>query len=245
MPKTTPVGFILTKDRLVTIRFEPLTSFILFADEFAEPDSAYKGGVGAFVGLIDAVVDRAADVLEEVGGELDQISQNVFCGKNCALTTPKRPAREAAGLRETLRRIGYNGDLSSKIRDSLLGIGRIVSYVTGLGTEWFPEELHAHLEAQRHDIVSLSDYEAHLMNKVQLLLDATMGLISIEQNTIIKVLTVVSVVGVPPTLIASMYGMNFHFMPELSWSWGYPYALVLIVLSAIAPYVWFKAKGWL
>jgi magnesium transporter len=157
----------------------------------------------------------------------------------------QKPAREAASLRETLRKIGYNGDLTSKIRDSLLGVGRIVSYVEGMGSEWIPFEGKAHLDTQHRDIASLSDYDLHLMNKVQLLLDATIGLISIEQNSTIKVLTVVSVVGVPPTLVASLYGMNFHYMPELSWTFGYPFGLALIALSAIVPLAWFKLRGWL
>jgi len=144
-----------------------------------------------------------------------------------------------------LRRVGRCGDLASKIRDSLLGIGRIVPYVTGMAADWLPGEVKPHLRTLHQDIVSLTDYDHHLTNKVQLLLDATLGLINTEQNNIIKVLTVVSVVGVPPTLVASMYGMNFHVMPELSWSWGYPYGLALIVLSAVGPLVWFKLRGWL
>ena len=153
------------------------------------------------------------------------------------------PAREAADLRAILRRVGAGGDLVSKIRDSLLGLARIVPYVA-----W--RRLAARcrasrrLETMRHDIISLNDYDAHLVNKVQLLLDATLGLINVEQNDIIKVLTVVSVVGVPPTLVASMYGMNFKYMPELAWSWGYPYGLALIALSAVAPLLWFKWRGW-
>jgi magnesium transporter len=88
-------------------------------------------------------------------------------------------------------------------------------------------------------------YDAHIVNKVQLLLDATLCLINVEQNNIIKVLTIVSVVGIPPTLIASMYGMNFKGMPEYDWSWGYPYGLALIALSAILPLAWFKWRGWI
>ena len=101
------------------------------------------------------------------------------------------------------------------------------------------------LETLAADIRSLTDYDAHLSNKVQFLLDATLGLISIEQANIIKVLTVVSVVGVPPTFFASMYGMNFKYMPELDWVWGYPYALTLILISAVAPLLWFRRRGWL
>ena len=244
MPETTPVGFILTKNILITVRFAQLTAFATFADDYADDETAYTGGVGVFVGLIDAIIDRAADVLEEVGSELDRVSLGVFSGDENTLSSRLPPGREAQNLRNILRQIGRNGDLSSKIRDSLLGLGRIVSYVAGRGTEWFSAELRAHLETQKQDINSLSDYDIHLTNKVQLLLDATMGLINIEQNNIIKVLTVVSVVGVPPTLVASMYGMNFHNMPEYSWAFGYPYVLILIALSAILPLLWFKVRGW-
>jgi magnesium transporter len=240
MPYGTPVGFIVTKDRLVTIRFAPLTAFASFADEYRGAD-----GVEAFVGLIDAIVDRAADVMENVGTDLDQLSQRIFGGESKTMAMKLPPAKETTSLRDILRRIGRNGDLSSKIRDSLLGVGRIVSFVNGLGTEWISAEQHQRLETQKQDIASLADYENHLANKVQLLLDATMGLINIEQNNIIKVLTIVSVVGVPPTLIASMYGMNFQHMPELSWSWGYEYGLALIFLSAVLPILWFKKRGWL
>lgn len=245
MPETTSVGFILTKSLFVTVRFAPLAAFTSFEAEYNKADTAYSGNVGAFVGLMNAIVDRCADVLEEVGSELDQISQGIFGEKDKVFSKSQPPARESASLRETLRRIGYNGDLSSKIRNSLLGIGRIISYVNDMGAEWVPVKLKAHLKTQFHDIASLSDYDVHLMNKVQLLLDATMGLINIEQNNIIKVLTVVSVVGVPPTLVASIYGMNFRHMPELDWSWGYPYGLAIIALSAIAPLVWFRVRGWL
>jgi magnesium transporter len=235
----TPVGFIVTKDRLVTIRFANLTAFASFAQE-------YKGtnGLDAFIGLIDAMIDRAADVLENIGADLDDLSKHIFIGEDSALTRLP-PARETSVLRNILRRIGRNGDLASKIRDSLLGIGRIVSYVSGMGQDWISADLHAHLETQKQDIASLADYDAHLTNKVQLLLDATMGLINIEQNNIIKVLTIVSVVGVPPTLIASMYGMNFHNMPEYNWAWGYQWGLFLIVFTAALPLLWFKKRGWL
>ena len=100
------------------------------------------------------------------------------------------------------------------------------------------------LKAVRQDIASLNDYEAHLANKVQFLLDAVLGFITISQNDIFKVLTIVSVVGIPPTLIASMYGMNFHFMPEYSWNLGYEYVLGLIAASIILPVAWFKWRGW-
>src|ERR1700730_16180578 len=149
-----------------------------------------------------------------------------------------------ADLRVILRRVGHNGDLTSKIRDSLLGIARIVPFVLTLAADWLPHEVKPRLETLHQDIASLNDYDAHLLNKVQLLLDGTLGLINIDQNNIIKVLTIVSVVGVPPTLVASMYGMNFKHMPELDWACGYPYGIALIAVSAILPLLWFKWRGW-
>ncbi len=245
VPKITPIGFILTRELFVTIRYAPLTAFAFFEEEFADEENDYIGSTGAFVGLVTAIVDRAADLLENVEAELNQISQGIFYSRENEPALIKGSARASASLRETLRRIGHHGDLSSKIRDSLLGIGRIVSYVGEMGADWFSDELRIRLKTQHHDVESLSDYDRHLMGKVQLLLDATMGLINIEQNNIIKVLTVASVVGIPPTLIASMYGMNFNNMPELHWAWGYPFGLVLILLSGIVPVVWFKVRGWL
>jgi magnesium transporter len=235
-PRSTPVGFVLTPERLITVRFEPLAAFDTFV-KMARGSSAE-----IFVGLVEVIVDRIADVLEQIAVELDLLSHRLFRSGPVDGGRHRAPAREAADLRAILRRVGGGGDLVSKIRDSLLGLARIVPYVGAAG--WLPDACKLRLETIRHDIASLSDYDAHLVNKVQLLLDATLGLINVEQNDIIKVLTVVSVVGVPPTLIASMYGMNFKYMPELAWSWGYPYGLALIAFSAVAPLLWFKWRGW-
>ncbi len=194
---------------------------------------------------MDAISDRLADVLENIAAELDELSHRLFSSPATQTGRRRPPARESADLRIILRRIGHSGDLASKIRDSLLGIGRIVPFVATHAAEWLPPEIKPRLETVRLDVTSLSDYDMHIVTKVQLLLDATLGLINIEQNNIIKVLTIVSVVGIPPTLIASMYGMNFKNMPELDWSWGYPYGLALIVLSAVLPILWFKWRGWI
>ena len=194
---------------------------------------------------MDAIADRLADILENIAGELDALSHRLFRSPATEPAARRPPARESADLRIILRRVGHSGDLASKIRDSLLGIGRIVPYVSSHAADWLPPETKARLETVRQDVLSLSDYDAHIVNKVQLLLDATLGLINVEQNNIIKVLTIVSVVGIPPTLVASMYGMNFKNMPELDWSWGYPYGLALIALSAILPVAWFKWRGWI
>jgi magnesium transporter len=193
---------------------------------------------------MEVIVDRLADALERIASELDNLSHRLFRAGPTAPSSQRRSAGESADLRLILRRVGHSGDLASKIRDSLLGIGRIVPFVLSLAAEWLPSDAKPRLETLRQDVASLNDYDTHLVNKVQLLLDATLGLINIEQNNIIKVLTIVAVVGVPPTLVASMYGMNFKHMPELDWAWGYPYGLGLIALSAVLPLLWFKWRGW-
>jgi magnesium transporter len=241
----TPVGFVLARDCLITIRFQELTAFRTFVQQ-SQPADRHYDSTRIFVGLMEAIVDRMADKLENVGSALDTVSHRIF---HTEITNAggkrRRPVREDADLRELLQRVGGSGDLTSKLRDSLLGVGRIVPYVLGLGTKWLPAEVTPRLQTLERDIASLSDYDVHLTNKVQLLLDATLGLINIQQNNIIKVLTIVSVVGVPPTLVASMYGMNFRYMPELNWTWGYPFGLAIMVLSALVPLLWFKLRGWL
>lgn len=243
--RTTSVGFVLKSDLLITVRYADIGVFRAFSQKPTDPNTVPHSSVGAFVGLLEAFVDRIADGLETIGGELDTISKRIFRTNASKMPVHLRPAREDADLREILRRVGGAGDLTAKVRDSLLGFGRMVPCAATLGADWISADIHPRFDTLRSDIASLNDYVSHLMNNVQLLLDATLGLINSEQNNIIKVLTIVSVVGVPPTLVASMYGMNFRHMPELDWAWGYPYGLILIVLSALAPLLWFKLRGWL
>jgi magnesium transporter len=243
-PLTTAVGLVLTQERLITVRFEELTSFNTFISRDLAAETNPLSSAAVFAGLMDAITDRLADVLENIAAELDALSHRLFRSSATEPIARSAPARESADLRVILRRVGNSGDLASRIRDSLLGIGRIVPYVSGLAADWLPPEIKPRLETVRQDVLSLSDYDAHIVNKVQLLLDATLGLINVEQNNIIKVLTIVSVVGIPPTLVASIYGMNFKGMPELDWVWGYPYGLAVIGLSAILPLAWFKWRGW-
>jgi magnesium transporter len=242
-PTTTPLGLVLSADRLITIRFEELSAFSSFKHEIVTPCDVHPSSAGAFIGLLEALVDRMADILEQAGNELDDVSHWIFRAEDRKKRN-LQPAREESSLRETIRRIGRTGDLVSKIRDSLMGVGRIAPYATGRSIDWMPAPVKPALETLKQDVLSLNDYDAYLAGKVQFLLDATLGVINIEQNNIIKVLTVVSVVGVPPTLVASWYGMNFKDIPELGWSLGYPYAIVLALVSSILPLAWFRKRGW-
>jgi magnesium transporter len=236
--RVAPIGMTLSDKHLVTVRFADMPVFDLFADRFAG-GSAAPCSVAAFLGMLEAIVDRLADVLEHVGGNLDGISRRVFRPES------KNSARTDVQLRAMLRAIGRAGERLSNIRDSLLGVQRIVLYTAEAASAFFPSDQKQRLKVLRQDIVSLSDYDTQLQNKVMFLLDATLGFINIEQSNGIKVLTVVSVVGVPPTLVASIYGMNFKWIPELEWGYGYFYALAVIVLSGVIPFVWFKKRGWI
>jgi len=231
----TPVGFVLSSHVLLTVRFSPLPSF----------DAAHEGCSGqpprtaeeAFLRIFEIVVDRSADGLERAGAECDDLSRGAFRG--AARSAPSH------NLNATLRRVGGVADRMSHVRDGLLGLGRIVAFVMDSGFEGAPTVSAARMKAVRADVASLTEYEAHLSGKVQFLLDATLGLINIEQNEIVKTLTIASVVGIPPVLVAGIYGMNFRFMPELDWRLGYPMAIALVVISALLPLLWFKRRGWM
>lgn len=243
-PDVSPVGFVLTRETLITIRYAEFSAFNTFFGRMTRDGAFHRSSCGTFVGLIDAIIDRMADTLEHVGDDLAILSRRTFRTEPREIEQMRPLVRESADMRVILRRIGRAGDLASTIRDSLLGINRMIAYMGSLADEWTPVEVKPFLKSLREDALSLNDYVNHLNNKVQLLLDATLGLISIEQNNTFRILTIVSVVGIPPTLIASMYGMNFRHMPELNWAWGYPWGLGLIALSAIIPLVWFKFRGW-
>jgi magnesium transporter len=235
-----PLGFILSQELLVTVRYSEVHAFGK-VKALVEHDP-HMSSAAVFVALIDGMVDYIADVLEASSNSLAALSADTF-GHNAAPST-LRQKRMTHALRESLKVVGSAGDQLSRIRESLLGLQRIVGFVSETAAEWLLPELKTHLKTAQQDLLSLVDFETHLSGKAQFLLDAILGFINTEQNEIFRVLTIVSVVGIPPTLIASMYGMNFHNMPELGWRWGYPYGLALIALSTLLPILWFKRRGW-
>jgi magnesium transporter len=242
-PVVSSIGFALSPRYLVSVRFAALASFDAFAAGFNKPSDVPAASIEALAGLLEAMVDRLADVLEQIGSQLGQVSDAVF-----HLNDPGRRGRIRAHgvlLRRTLRSVGRMGDHASKIRDGLLGVGRIVPFVADKAKNWMLDNTHPRFETLQRDIASLKDYDEHLSNKVQFLLDANLGFINIEQNDIFKILTVVSVVGIPPTLLAGIYGMNFKNMPELSWAWGYAYGWAIIIVSALIPLIWFRLIRWI
>ena len=242
-PQIAPIGFILSREHLVTVRFTALPAFDAVTERFTGSSVAERPGssLEVFVDLCDELIDRLADRLEEIATELRDLSTTAF-------HVPEGQGRKAVRsnklIRARLRQLGRLGDYLSEKRDALLALGRAVDFACELTSDWASRKMRPRLAGLKQDVASLDDYEVHLSDKVQFLLDAMVGLIGIAQNDIFKILTIVSIVGIPPTLIAGIYGMNFKFMPEYNWLYGYPFGLTLIVLSAIAPLVWFKWRGW-
>jgi magnesium transporter len=235
-----PAGFVLSTRVLITIRFAEGPIFKTVAEKLRADDSIHSG-TAVFTALMEALADRGADVLEHLASELDKTSRTVFRGN---LRRKRNTVRASETLRGALRDVGRIGDRLSLTREVFLGIDRIVAFVLSLKQDWIAAEFGSRLEGVARDVASLNAFQEHLANKVQFLLDAVLGFINITQNDLFKILTIVSVVGIPPTVVAGIYGMNFKFMPELNWLWGYPFGLAMIVLSAVLPLLWFKWRGW-
>ncbi len=243
VPQLAPVGFVLSRERLVSVRYSPLRSFDAVAGRFAGGAApAPASSLEVFVDLCDEMIDRLADSLEHVAGRLRTISAAIFHAPD--EEEGRKAIRSNRLLRAELRHVGRLGDRVSEIRDALLGVGRAVDFACELTADWPRPGLESRMRSLGKDVASLDDYEVHLSEKIQFLLDAMVGLIGIAQNDVFKILTIVSIVGIPPTLIAGIYGMNFKGMPEYNWAWGYPYGLAVIALSALAPLAWFKWRGW-
>lgn len=245
-PERVPVSFILTPERLVTVRYATPRAFEGFAARWASKSAEIDSGLKTFKGLLDAIVERLAEVLDRTGDGVDQLSLEVLSEgtQTERATSQQRPLQ--ADFRRLLRRIGRLSDLASRVRESLVSLSRLVTFFRELAkNDPRLAPANPHLKAVGDDLTSLGDHATFLSSKVSFLLDATLGLINNEQNGIIKIVSVAAVVFLPPTLVASIYGMNFQHLPELGWHFGYPMALGLMLVSAVLPYVLFRRKGWL
>ncbi len=239
LSRASPVGFVLSERCLLTLRFARLPAFESYAESYAHGGA--RTPLDSLVGLAEAVMARLADVLERVSAELDQVSKATFGGK----TLHKSIRRADRELRALLTRVGLAGDTLGVVRNGLLGLGRLTGYVQQEGGQWLVAGTQARLATLKADIASLVDVDQQLTAKVGFLLDAVLGYINIEQNNGVKVLTIASVVGIPPTFVVGLYGMNFKNMPEYDWHYGYQYGWAMILLSVVVPLVWFRIKGWL
>jgi magnesium transporter len=237
-----PIGFVLSKDVLVTIRYAPSRAFDAAAAKFTRC-APHRSSAEAFATVVEEIVDSTADRIEDIAAALDRMSRSVFRRPRPALR--RREVRSNEALRNTLIEVGSAGERLSQMRSRLVGLQRIVPFAAEPTRAWIPDGVRSRLRVAQGDLASLADYQTHLSDKVSFLLDAVLGFINTKQNDIFTVLTVVSVVGIPPTLVAGMYGMNFKNMPEYDWAWGYQWGLAMILLSAVIPLVWFKWRGWL
>jgi len=234
--QSTQVTFILAGKRLVTSRYADPLSFRRFI-AFAQTHPATCGSASLLLaGLLEAIVNRIADVLEQIGSDIEAISARVFIQRR------KRPH----DFRGELGQIGQGGELVSKTRESLVSLSRLLGFLQqSNNTERITPEARASLRTVSGDVVALSDHATFLGDKVQFLLDATLGMVQIDQNNILKIFSVVAVLLLPPSVIGAFYGMNFTNIPWLHEPWGVWAALAMMLVSALAPYAYFRRKGWL
>jgi len=242
-PETTHVAFILFNGKLVTIRYaepRPFTAFQLYA---ARNATVCSGGAASLLGLMEAIVDRTAEILEHTGVTVEKLSHRIATRRLEARSGGKKALGDE--LEKHLGDIVACQNLSAKIRDSLMSLNRMVGFMPQAKEFDNAPLLREQIVTLEHDIKSLIDHTGFMNGTLNFLLDAALGLINIEQNAIIKIFSIAAVVFLPPTLVASIYGMNFSHMPELEWWYGYPFALGMMVCSGVGPYWFFKRKGWL
>ncbi len=234
--RLTPVSFVVTADRLITQRYEDLAAFRLFLGR-----NRPAAGVTAeeiLLGLFETVIDHTADMLERVGDRVDRIASRVLDAGS--------GAESGRGYQPLLQEIGRAGDGASRLRECLVSFELVLAFLESRSSLQRAGGLpHERLDTLTRDVRSLADYASFVSGKIGFLLDAVLGLVGIEQNNIVKIFSVMALIFMPPTLIASIYGMNFRHMPELDWPFAYPLVLLLMLLSAILPYRYFRRRGWL
>jgi magnesium transporter len=236
VPITTPVTFILAGHRLITVRYEEPRPFVIVNHRLERSCPPNATGETIMMDILDAVIDRLADILEHMGSDVEHVSREIF----------ESTAGDFRNYSRILHMIARKGDVTSKVRESLVSIGRVLLYLANeADTMRWAKDQRAVLKGMQRDVQSLSDHATYVSTKIQFLLDAMLGMVSLQQNNIIKIFSVAAVVFMPPTLLASIYGMNFKHMPELDWAYGYPLGLLLMLIAAILPYMLFKWKKWL
>jgi magnesium transporter len=238
VPENTQITFILAGNRLVTNRYAdplPFRRYMSYAERHLAQCSS---GPAILAGLLESIVERSADVLERVGSNLDSVSATVFARPRGR----RQPQRDFRGV---LEQVGRNGDLISKSRETLVSLGRLLVFAQQASSEQLSQDVRGRFRTLSRDVTQMSDHASFLGNKASFILDATLGLVSIDQNNILKIFSVVTVFLLPPSVIGAIYGMNFEHIPWLHEPWGFWYALGAMTLSAIVPWAIFKWRGWL
>jgi len=240
-PETAVLTFILSSERLISVRYSdpiPFRRWRAFAEK--HPATCATPTV-VFTGLMQSLIERIAEVLERLGGELDALSTLIFSNGVALDKFSKRDQQ----LRSFVQSLGRKGDLLSKLRESLVSLGRTLSFAQGPGLPVVTPEARRHLQTVQQDVIALSEHASFVAGKISFLLEATLGLISIEQNRLMNIFSIAAVVLMPPTLIAGIYGMNFEIMPELKWHLGYPLSLLLMLMSSVLPLLYLRRRGYL
>ena len=241
-PIKTPITFILKNGSLVSVRYAEPKPFLAYTNRAQRPNGAvHRSGDEIMLGLIEAMIDRTADALERIGNETDVLSREVFK----TAQAKAKSSTKTHTLENVIAFIGLKAELLTMIQESLVSISRLVAYYSTTDLRKDDKESRQLVRLIQRDANSLGEHARALSARLSFLLDATLGAINLEQNQIIKIFSVAAVVFLPPTLVASIYGMNFAIMPELSWKFGYPFAIGLMILSAAVPFLYFKRKGWL
>lgn len=226
------ITFVLIEGRLVTVRYIEPRSVSMFEAELARDPGAYLSGPDVLLGLLDKIIDRLADVLERVGAEVEALASETF------------GARSGVKYRRMMAGLGRSHGITAKIRESAASLSRALIFA-GAGGELVGPDIRSRLDLLKQDLASVSDYSAYVSGNITFLLDAALGMINIEQNGIIKFFSVAAVVFLPPTLVASYFGMNFEHMRIFEWRHGEAVALFAMIVSVIVPLIWFRRKGWL
>jgi magnesium transporter len=243
-PKRSEVTFVVLPTHFVTVRYADPLPFQTFKQKCARRPEEHQSSDLLFVSLVEQIVQRAADVLEKITADLDGVAEELFDEKRGAATDQELQSHRI-NLNGIVRQLGRSSGLLAKMGESLLTFNRVLSFFRHSAEPWLRDDAKAKAKSLERDIASLTEYESHLVAQIGHLQNATFNLINIEQSRIIKVFSIAAVLFLPPTLVATSYGMNFKFMPELNWTLGYPLAIALMILSAIAPFYWFKRNGWL
>jgi magnesium transporter len=233
----TPVGFVLSKQLLMTVRFAASAAFDVVAKETSSAEK--PDPMVVFVRLLEEQVDHLADLLEFAGRDLDDASHTIFRPDH------EKLSRQSAQLRRLMISTGRTSERMARIHYTLVCLDRMAKFTADRAQDWLKPDMATRLHSICSDTASLVQFSEGLVSRAQLLQDAAVGIISSDQNDVIKVLTIASVVGIPPVLVAGIYGMNFKNIPEYDWAWGYQWSLALIVISALLPLVWFKWKDWI
>lgn len=238
-PLTSAITFIVSENFLVTLRYISPTSFQSFAQRMQRTPQKFSTGSAILEGLLEEVITRVAYNSEIVVNELDKLSHDIF-----ALDSFEASRRTPSQMmKDILRKLGASADLNSKINESLHSMNRLLTFFRHIPGN--SKEVNNGISTLLTDVNALSTQTAFLSDKLTFQLDATLGMINVEQNMIVKIFSIVTVFFAPPMLLASVYGMNFDTMPELRWHYGYPMAVGMMAVCALVPYLFFRRKGWL